>query len=560
MSARNHSRFDTGALRKLAGDKVFARGEDYFHEGLVEILSLTPKRVLARVAGTEDYRAVLTGAGRAFGGECSCPAFEDWGFCKHMVATALAANAVGARGEAEGADALARIRDHLKARGVDALIDMILELAEQDPALFRKLEMAAAAVHADDTTLEARLRKAIDAATRTRGFVDYRAAAGWAAGVDSALDTLANLSSGGRGGLALKLVERAIDRIERAIESIDDSDGHCGALLDRAQRIHLEACGAVRPDPVRLARDLFARETEGEYDTFHNSVARYEDVLGKEGLAEYRRLAVAAWEKLPPRTGVRRSTDDSSADGFRLAAIMDFFAEREGDVEARIALRAKDLSSPWNYLQLAEFCRAQGREGEALRRAEEGLWVFEDERPDERLVLFVADLLSKAGRKADAEAHLWRAFEQAPSLELHARLRKLGGQAASARAVTILGARLANDKPTHWHYPADLLIRILMADKMFDAAWVAARRHGASVGVKEALARASEVTHTCEALKVYEERVEGLAKAGGNPAYDEAAKLIARMSALRSADEQSAYVVCLKQHHGRKRNFMKLLG
>ena len=65
---------------------------------------------------------------------------------------------------------------------------------------------------------------------------------------------------------------------------------------------------------------------------------------------------------------------------------------------------------------------------EALRRAEEGLWVFEDGRLDE-LVSFTAGLLSDAGRREEAEAHLWRAFEKAPSLGLYAQLRQLGGNA-----------------------------------------------------------------------------------------------------------------------------------
>ena len=99
----------------------------------------------------------------------------------------------------------------------------------------------------------------------------------------------------------------------------------------------------------------------------------------------------------------------------------------------RIALRAKDLSSPWHYLQLAEFCLAQGREAEALQRAEEGLWIFEDHRPDERLVLFVADLLVKAGRTSDAQASLRRAFEMAPSLESCPRARSLDGRERSSR-------------------------------------------------------------------------------------------------------------------------------
>jgi hypothetical protein len=147
------------------------------------------------------------------------------------------------------------------------------DTAERDPALFRRLDIAAAIVHVGDKTLEARLRTAIDGATHTRGFVDYREAAAWAEGVESALGTLADLASRGRAGLALELVERAIDRIESAVEEIDDSDGHCGSLLDRARDIHLAAARAARPEPVALARDLFTREMAGGYGTFDGAVA-----------------------------------------------------------------------------------------------------------------------------------------------------------------------------------------------------------------------------------------------------------------------------------------------
>jgi uncharacterized Zn finger protein len=447
MKAKARPRFHIDVLRNLAGDKVFARGEAYYRNGQVQILAIEPRRVLAEVAGTEDYRTELVGRDNEIGGACSCPAFEDWGFCKHMIATALAVNAAGDV-EAESAGALARIRDHLKKKSVDALVEMIVNLAERDSALFRKLDIAAATVHADDKTLEVRLLRAIDRATRTRGFVDYRMAAGWAAEVDAALDTVADLASGGRAGTGLKLVERAIERIEQAIEDIDDSDGHCGALLHRARDIHLAAARAARPDPVQFARDLFVREMEGDYGTFDGVAALYADVLGDEGLVEYRRLAVETWEKLPQLSGRARERQELPDSYRRLKEILDIFAERDGDVDARIALRAKDLSSPWSYLQLAEFCLSQGRGEEALRRAEDGLWVFEDGRPDERLVLFAVELLSKTGRSGDAEAYLWRAFEKAPSLELYAQLCKLGGKHAGESAVKLLETRLIGDEPT----------------------------------------------------------------------------------------------------------------
>jgi uncharacterized Zn finger protein len=557
MKVKAWARFDIGALRELAGAKAFARGHEYYRDGSVELVSVTPKRVVAQVAGSEDYRTVLTGRGTDFGGECSCPAFDDWGFCKHMVATALAANAAGDGAEAEATGALSRVRKYLKSKGVDGLVDMILELAKQDADLFRKLDMESTVGAADDKTVEARLRKAIDSATRTATYVDYRQAAGWRAGVEAVLDAVADIASSPRAGIALKLVEHAIDRIESAFERIDDSDGHLGALLHHARDIHLAAAAATRPDPVALGGYLFNKETENDFDTFAGAVGDYSEVLGERGLAEYRRLATAAWEKLPARSGKIRSGHDGFGDYHQLKRILDFFAEQDGDVDARIALRAKDLSSQWNYLELAEFCLSQGRKEEALRIAEEGLWLFEDGRLDERLLFFTVELLSKAGRKADAGAHLWRAFEKAPSHEIYKRLSNVEGNAAAERAVAFLEARLAGRQRAAWNDGTNLLINILSRDKRFDAAWSVVKRFGASVYTQLELARVSDQKHPGEALEVYAAQVEHLANGG---TYDEAAKIIARMGKIRSATEQAAYIVDLKARHARKRNFMKLLG
>jgi hypothetical protein len=77
--------------------------------------------------------------------------------------------------------------------------------------------------------------------------------------------------------------------------------------------------------------------------------------------------------------------------------------------------------------------------------------------------------------------------------------------------------------------------------------------------LKDELAGKSEATHPAEALEVYAARVDHLASAGGDPAYAEAAKLVARMTKLRPGGEQVAYVLSLKVRFGRRRNFMKLL-
>ena len=555
MTALPSPRFNSAALRALAGDAVFKRGEAYCANGAVEILGVDGKRVLARVAGSENYRTVVTGRRKDIGGECSCPAFEDWGFCKHMVATALAANALDP--EAQGDDVFSRIAAHLRTKTPESLIQIILAEAETDPVLLRKLDLATAAAGNDPKTLENRLRRAIDGATRVRDFIEYREAEGWAADVEAALDAIEVIAGSQHAAIALTLALRAVDRIEQALERIDDSDGHGSALLEQACRIHRAAAETAKPDPVVLARELFRREMQDGFGSFHDAVQTYADVLGEAGPAEYRRLSVAAWEKLPPRSGPRRESADGHYD--RLKRILDVFAEREGDIEARIALRAKDLTSPWHYQQLAAFCAEQGRDEQALSYAEEGLWIFEDESSDDRLVVFCATLLLKAGRAADAGSRLWRAFEKQPSQELYDRLRQIGGIAARDRALQFLQARLGKAQRSPWYRPADFYIRILIQEKLYDQAWAAVHAHGASTGTQETLARACEKTHSREALRVYEARVAQLAEAGGNKAYEEVVSLIARMAALRKAREHAAYVEQVKAQFGRKRNLMKLL-
>jgi uncharacterized Zn finger protein len=559
MTAATTPRFDVDAVRDFAGGKTFARGEGCFAAGQVTLLVIEPERVVAEVAGTEDYHTELLGSGEEIDGTCSCPAFENSGFCKHMVAVALAVNAAPSHPAAGEANMLGRIRSHLAGLGLDALVEMIVDLAERDSALLRRLDISAAASQGDDGVAIMRLRKALEAATRTRGFVEYREARNWALGVEEVLDTIAGLVPAGRGSVALAAAEHALDRIADCMGAIDDSDGHCGALMHRAQDIHLDAARAVRPEPVGLARNLFERETNDAYDVFAGAAEGYEDVLGEAGLAEYRRLAMEAWRTVPSSPGGRRGTP-ATGHSFALRGILDFFAERDGDIDARIALRAANLTTAWSYLGIARFCEQMGRQAEALRWAEEGLWMFEDERPDERLLFFVAERLAQAGRTADAEAHLWRTFGKAPSLECFARLRTLGGDAARDRALALLEADLASARRPTSATTADLLVRIQMREGRHDAAWATVRLHGASKEVKEALARDSEATHPAEAVQVYRESVERLAAFGGDDSYRKAVDLLARMGALRGADEHATDLAAIKARHGRKRNFMKLLG
>jgi uncharacterized Zn finger protein len=567
-------RFDPQALRELAGDGAYARGVEYVRAGRVELLSGGADRVLARVLGSEVYRVELGGRDAELSGHCSCPAFER-GFCKHMVATALAVDAETGAGR-EVPDRIGAIRAHLRGQGVDRLADMILGLAERDQALLDRLDLAAGAATSDPEELAERCRKALRRALRTGGFVEYGGAGRWVEGVLAVLEQMETLVAAGHAVPVLGLLDDAFPRIARALEQVDDSDGGGIEILERAAAVHLAACRAARPEPVALARDLFARETEGEFDIFHGAGTTYAELLGPEGLAEYRRLAQAAWERLRPGRRMVGRVMVMDADGIarhRLSGILDGFAARDGDLETRIALRAGDLVRAHDYLRLAEFCLEHDRSGEALRWAEEGAWLFDEDPSAERLLLFLAARYRAVGCAPEAEAALWRGFERRPSMELYRGMAETapddaaGRTALADRAVALLEQRLAVPKGTTQDLArgglADLLVEVLVLERRLPEAWAASRRHGCSAHRLLHLAEASETTCPEDALGAYAELAErqiALANRGG---YTEACRLIARMGALRAAAGEEAahraYVADLLSRHEAKRSFAAML-
>ncbi|MGG5889676.1 SWIM zinc finger family protein [Falsiroseomonas sp. HC035] len=563
------SRFARSELKRLAGDATFARGEAYLREGRVGLLSDDGIVVSARVAGTTVYRTVLRAGRAGIEGECACPAFADYGFCKHLVATGLATGAGG-----DVPDRLGAIRAHLRGQGVERLAEMILDLAERDAALLDRLDLAARAAAGDAAGLAQRCRAALKRALRTGRFVEYQEAGSWVAGVLDVLEGFEGLLSAAHAALVLELTTDLFGRLPGALETVDDSERGGVEIAERAAALHLAACEALRPDPVTLARDLFRLETGEPFGTFRAASGTYGHLLGPAGLAEYRRLAEVAWDALP-KTRARRggvlAGDEEGFARYTLFPILDGFAARDGDMDRRIALRAAGLSQAHDYLRLAEFCLEGEREAEAVRWAEEGAFLFDDPS-NEPLLVFLAERHRAAGRGAEAKAVLWRGFERQPSMRLYEALAK-GTRARSAartamtgRALGVLEARLAKRAPrTGWEDvgAAGLIIEILLRERRLDAAWDAARRHGCHDGLWRQLAEASEVARPADAIAVYQRLAEAQVGLTNKHGYADACRLVGRIAAVRARigedGAQRAYVEDLLARHRAKRNFVAML-
>lgn len=134
MKSRSAPLFDEAKLRELAGDKAFVRGQGYADHGHLALLSVSDNGILAAAFGTSDYTVWLKRPEPKISGHCSCPAYEDSGFCKHMVATALVAN------ECEGIpDRVGGIAEKLARLDRSQLEKLLLEIVASDWRALRSL-------------------------------------------------------------------------------------------------------------------------------------------------------------------------------------------------------------------------------------------------------------------------------------------------------------------------------------------------------------------------------------------------------------------------------------
>ncbi|MBX5481872.1 MAG: DEAD/DEAH box helicase [Myxococcaceae bacterium] len=133
-------------LRELADPSSFARGVEYARSGRVQEVSLGDQRVTARVQGADGYRVELeVQRERELVGRCTCPLGLRGVFCKHCVATALAASADAAwrdagvaaptaaadeplEHDAQLEELITRHRlDHVHRLGADVLLGLVPE-------------------------------------------------------------------------------------------------------------------------------------------------------------------------------------------------------------------------------------------------------------------------------------------------------------------------------------------------------------------------------------------------------------------------------------------------
>ena len=559
-------------LRRAAGTRAYERGKRYADEGRVRAAAEDRGVLSARVVGTKAYRVTLREKDGSPAFSCTCPQGRDGKFCKHAVALGItwlersegAATSPLSGREITGGD----LKRHLAGMKKKELEDLVMEQAERDAAVRSRLVGRVARAEPGGRGLVS-LRRAVDDAVAVLGAAEDEESGEAMESLEEVARAAAGLLKAGRAADAFALAEYSLEEMDGAAGMVDRHDDVLPGLMEEFAGLHLKACRKARPDPTALARRLFKWEMHGESGQLPSAFPAYVRLLGKDGLAAFRRLAEAEWARVPAIRSEEASFDERRG-RHEITRIMEELARHYGDFEAQVAVKAKDLSGPHSYLEIAETYRKAGKRDKAMEWAERGLKAFSRE-PDAGLSEFIADGHHRRGRHGEAMTLMWNAFAATPSEWTYRVLRRhaqrAGGWADCRRKAHAFlrgegevgpgsGRRFVRDDRS-------LLVEILLGEKDAEAAWREAKAGGCSRHWWLKLAQAREKDHPEDVVPIYQERAEQALRWTNKGAYREAVGLLKRLhDVMRRMDrlpEFSSYVASLRLAHGRKRNFLKLL-
>ncbi len=543
------------SLFNVAGDLVFARGEDYVR--YVRGLRITKSRAYASIQAKRVYQVELDWSGPLPDGVCTCPHNADGNFCKHLVAVGLAAIDSGRVPIEVPPDASAdgALEAVVQAMSVDELRDLVLTLAQQDSGVRRLLDVRATAVSGDEAPAQAEFEAYVRNMLEFRGEIDYRRSFEVAGTVSDMLDELEDHLNNGAAEVVRPALLLALTKLRKLLQHVDDSSGSIGDQSQRSADLYARACRLGTPDPTKLATWLvkFRAESPGWPIVV---LADFVDAFDEKALKAYRRAVAALDKNLADQPTGRHEVD----------AMLLELADHDGDVDLAVQLLSE---GPYvQYGAIVHRLRAAGRADDAVAwidlavsagkvRSHGGdneYWL----NPDH-----VAETYKGLGRTDDAIGVLRADFARQPSVGSY---RVLLDFAAGVDRVDS-ERRWAYDHARHLAATdrflfGTVLVQLCMSDGDIDAAWEAADRYGAGSAWRELADRGAKA-RPIAAADLYR---PGLAKDLREPnskLYPDIAARLATMAKLYEKGGRGAEFVLfmaeIRQQYGNRPALMRAL-
>ncbi|CDO37793.1 DUF6880 family protein [Novosphingobium sp. KN65.2] len=329
---------------------------------------------------------------------------------------------------------------NLAALGAERLAALLIELAQGDAAMKRRLRLELAS-QGGGGDVAAEVRKRLVAIARARGFVDWRKIRSLGQDLETQRAAIMAHVAPDAPSEAFDLLWRMLEMAPSIYERCDDSNGIVSGVLNEVLTNLGEVAVPSGFSADRLAERVLAGTCANDYGQFDDLISLMAPALGQSGLA----ILKAKFEDLAKRPPVAPKGEARGIIGYGLQGPVyedDYkarnharlvkrtlaeIADASGDVDGFVALQSDDeRTNPAIAAQIARRLLDAGRADEALAALDQAPAEMRDggrwpEWPKVRI-----DALEAAGRSETAQRERWEVFERTLNAEyLKAYIKQL---------------------------------------------------------------------------------------------------------------------------------------
>lgn len=464
---------------------------------------------------------------------------------------------------------------NLVTLGADRLAELLMDLAEGDAAMKRRLRLELAS-QSGGADVAAEIRRRLSSIARSQSFVDWQKVKLLAQDLETQRSAIMAYVAPSHPTEAFELLWRMLDMAPSVYERCDDSNGTVGSVMGQALADIGIVASQVRHDPVQLAERVYEGVCSNDYGQFDGLIPLTAPALGSDGLG----ILKAKFESLGSKPSIAPIEDDRKIIGINSrgpvfqhdyasprhaqlvqGALADI-ADALGDVDSYVLLHSEEeRANPAIAARIAERLLAAGRPAEALAALERaapsnrtgGRW------PEWQRVRI--DALESSGLLEDAQRERWKVFEQSLNPDyLKAFIKRLpdfDDMEAESRAL-----KYAREFP-NFHQALSFLIEW---PAQGHAAELILARHteldGDHYWLLTPAADKLEQRHPLAATLLLRAMIGFALDKARFKRYPHAARhlqtcehLARKIDVFGEHDDHNAYVASLKARHGRKSGF-----
>ncbi|WP_062270467.1 SWIM zinc finger family protein [Endozoicomonas arenosclerae] len=547
-------------LVKLAGEKAFSRGKAYYQEGRVGELTIQGQRASADVEGNQTYKVNLVYTQSALDGSCDCPASDGIDFCKHCVAVAMVLREkVSVPQVKKGAQSADVLEAYLLQMPKEELVGHLVEMIDSSRAIREEwlLKAETSLGIMDRKTIRKRITATIP---YNRHYFRYGQVRQYFANIEYVFSTLSLPLKKLAATDQMELLDYAMSRIVRALETVDDSGGFRFEAIAQIQRLYAEAFGALSWSEALKAQHLIELLLQDEEEWHGRIPDDFSDFMTAECLDAFLEIAQIRWDELP------RLKSDSWRDRLsydRLLRVLEVVPRQENDYKTLIQLYKKIARTEDEYLVIARCYMKLGEYEQTqnyLDRARQNSRFSESAEIHE----LQQALLVKTGRSSEALQDVWEQFTESPTLATYEHLKELSDELKSdedwrQKALDWMNERLVNTGGYLHYRVLNTLTLTYLSESDLESAWLLVS--DASIDVTMLYELRKHYREDGERSRViYEKLVQSSIEQKSNKGYKEAVELLVECQKILSDQGQQKVFAQLlgdiREQHKAKKNLM----